>query len=103
MVKCGVDTVALADSLNEGECFLRKKIPGIASSSKLSLTKMTAGVSAALIENFAVWFASSESTFVSGRIVEASWDVEDMKRHANAIAADPTMFSIGYLGNPRAA
>lgn len=58
---------------------------------------------AALIGNFAVWLASSESTFVNGRIVEASWDVEDMKKHADAIAADPTIFSIGYLGNPHAA
>ena len=28
MVKCFVDTVALANSLNEGECFLRQVFPG---------------------------------------------------------------------------
>lgn len=48
--------------------------------------------------NFAVWLASSEAEFLSGRTVEARWDVEEMKKAKDIIQGDDRVFRVGLQG-----
>jgi NADP-dependent 3-hydroxy acid dehydrogenase YdfG len=48
--------------------------------------------------NFAVWLASKEAAFLAGRLVYATWDVEELKSRAGEIV-DKDLLKIGLRGD----
>ena len=48
--------------------------------------------------NFAVWLASKEAAFLAGRLVYATWDVEELKSRAREIV-DKDLLKIGLRGD----
>lgn len=47
--------------------------------------------------DFAVWAASEEAKFLSGRLISATWDVDELKAMKDKIEADKTRFTIGLF------
>ena len=48
--------------------------------------------------NFAVWLASNEAAFLAGRLVYATWDVDELKSRAGEIV-DNDLLKIGLRGD----
>ena len=48
--------------------------------------------------NFAVWLASIEAGFLAGRLVYATWDVDELKARAREIV-DNDLLRIGLRGD----
>ena len=49
---------------------------------------------------FAVWLASKEADFLSGRFVWANWDVGELVERKKEFESDPDLLRIGLIGNP---
>lgn len=47
--------------------------------------------------HFCVWLASGEASFLSGRFVWASWDVEEMKARRAEFEENPELYTLGLL------
>ena len=48
--------------------------------------------------NFALWLASNEAAFLAGRLVYATWDVDELKSRAGKIV-DNDLLKIGLRGD----
>jgi len=49
-----------------------------------------------------VWLASPEASFLSGKLVWANWDVEELKAKAEEISSNTFYMTTGSLGFPYA-
>ncbi|RFU36003.1 hypothetical protein B7463_g320, partial [Scytalidium lignicola] len=50
--------------------------------------------------NYAVWIASPEGDFLSGRFTWASWDVDELKAKKDELEKDPSLLLLGLNGWP---
>jgi len=50
--------------------------------------------------HFMVWLASPEASFLSGKLVWANWDVEELKTQAENISSDLSYMTTGTIGWP---
>lgn len=55
-----------------------------------------------LVGGFAVWLASGDKKFLSGRIVFSNWDVEELEKRKDEVVEGDlfTMFIKGEFGKP---
>ncbi|KAH6988009.1 hypothetical protein BKA56DRAFT_578162 [Ilyonectria sp. MPI-CAGE-AT-0026] len=75
-------------------------IAGTAMTKKFGATVEQFGLTyddVALSGDFAVWAASEEAKFLSGRLISATWDVDELKAMKDEIEADKTRFTIGLF------
>jgi len=47
--------------------------------------------------DFAVWLASPEAEFLTGRYVWAQWDVDELIAMKEKVAQDPDLLTIGLV------
>ena len=59
--------------------------------------KWLVGDDVELASDFAVWLASDEANFLSGRFVECTWDIEDIKAAKEELKASWNKWTIGLL------
>lgn len=48
----------------------------------------------------AVWLASDEAAFLTGRFIWANWDVDELKARAIEIRNSRYLLKIGLIGSP---
>ena len=53
-----------------------------------------------LAAHFAVWLASPDASFLSGRFVWAQWDIDELKARAEEVKSSPYLLKIGLVGEP---
>jgi hypothetical protein len=62
-------------------------------------SKLTVALTVSLPANFAVWLASPEARFLTGKMVWAHWDVDEMKARADEIKGG-LMLTTNVIGWP---